>query len=59
LPIEFPIVLDGLRPDDTTFQADIDRRIVALLQGADVQFTTLTGTVEDRQDQVRRLVGPV
>ena len=47
LPIEFPIVLDGLRPDDTTFQADIDRRIVTLLHDADVRFTTLTGTVED------------
>ncbi len=56
LPIEFPIVLDGLRPDDTTFQADIDRRIITLLRDADVRFTTLTGTVEERQTEVRRLV---
>ena len=56
LPVEFPIVLDGLRPDDTTFQADIDRRIVELLKGADVAFETLTGTVEDRQEQVRQAV---
>ena len=57
LPIEFPIVLDGLRPDDTTFQADIDRRIVALLHDADVRFTTLTGPIETRQTKVRTVVG--
>jgi nicotinamide riboside kinase len=56
LPIEFPIVLDGLRPDDTGFQADIDRRIRALLEGADVAFHSLSGTVEERQEQVRKVV---
>ena len=57
LPIEFPIVLDGLRPDDTAFQADIDRRIRHLLETADVRFDTLTGSVPERQEQVRRVVG--
>ena len=57
LPIEFPIVLDGLRPDDTAFQADIDRRIRHLLEAADVTFHTLTGSVEDRRAQVDQLVG--
>ena len=57
LPIEFPIVLDGLRPDDTGFQADIDRRIVDLLQQADVAFETLTGPVEQRQERVRKITG--
>ena len=57
LPIEFPIVLDGLRPDDTAFQADIDRRIRHLLETADVRFDTLTGSVPQRQEQVRKLIG--
>ncbi len=57
LPVEFPIVLDGLRPDDTAFQADIDRRIRRLLDSADVAYDTLTGPVEARQEQVRALVG--
>ncbi|MDQ4090990.1 MAG: ATP-binding protein [Actinomycetota bacterium] len=57
LPVEFPIVLDGLRPDDTAFQADIDRRIVELLKGEDVAYQTLTGTVEERQEHVRQVVG--
>ncbi len=55
LPIEFPIVLDGLRPDDTAFQSDIDRRIRALLEQEDVFFHTLSGSVADRQEQVRKL----
>ncbi len=57
LPVEFPIVLDGLRPDNPEFQGDIDRRIVELLKGADVAFTTLTGPVEERQAEVRQAVG--
>ena len=57
LPIEFPIVLDGLRPDDPGFQADIDRRIRHLLETADVSFHALTGSVGDRQEQVRKVVG--
>lgn len=55
LPVEFPIVLDGLRPDDTAFQADVDRRIRGLLEQEDVLFHTLSGSVEDRQEQVRKV----
>ncbi|MDQ4097701.1 MAG: ATP-binding protein [Actinomycetota bacterium] len=57
LPIEFPIVLDGLRPDDPSFQADIDRRIRHLLETADVRFHALSGSVETRQAEARRVVG--
>jgi nicotinamide riboside kinase len=59
LPIEFPIVLDGLRPDDTGFQADIDRRIRRLLESADVAYHTLKGPVPARQEEVRATVGGV
>lgn len=59
LPVEFPIVLDGLRPDDSAFQADIDRRITDLLGAADVAFSSLTGPVEARQEQVRDAVGAI
>jgi len=57
LPIEFPIVLDGLRPDDPDFQADIDQRMRKLLEVHDVDFQTLTGTIEERQEQVRKITG--
>lgn len=52
LPIEFPIVLDGLRPDDPSFQKEIDRRVLDLLASHAVSFTTLTGSVEDRLAQI-------
>ncbi len=52
LPIEFPIVLDGLRPDDPSFQKEIDERVITLLETHDLAYTTLTGTVEERIEQI-------
>lgn len=57
LPIEFDIVLDGLRPDDPDFQADIDRRILHILETYDVEYEVLTGSVEERLDQAAKLLG--
>ncbi|HVL33669.1 MAG TPA: ATP-binding protein [Actinomycetota bacterium] len=56
LPIEFPIVPDGLRPEDPTFQKDIDTRIVALLERYSVGFETLTGSVDERLDALEERV---
>ncbi|HVL90884.1 MAG TPA: ATP-binding protein [Actinomycetota bacterium] len=50
LPIEFPIVPDGLRPLDPDFQSEIDARMRALLDRHAISFETLTGSVEDRVD---------
>jgi adenylate kinase family enzyme len=52
LPIEFPIVLDGLRPDDPEFQKEIDERIVGLLTTHAVKYETVTGSVEERLDRI-------
>lgn len=56
LPIEFPIVADGLRPLDPDFQVEIDRRMLKIMDTHDVRFQTLTGSVDDR---VEALVGGV
>lgn len=56
LPIEFPIVPDGLRPMDPDFQADIDRRLVRFLELYDVKYETLTGSVEERLDALVQAV---
>jgi hypothetical protein len=56
LPIEFPIVLDGLRPDDPAFQKEIDERIVGLMATHGVRYETITGSVEERMDQLREHV---
>jgi adenylate kinase family enzyme len=52
LPIEFPIVLDGLRPDDPEFQSEIDERILRLLRTHGVRYETITGGVGERLDQI-------
>ena len=48
LPIEFPIVLDGLRPDDPAFQKEIDERVLGLLESHAISYRTITGSVEER-----------
>lgn len=55
LPIEFGIVPDGLRPMDPDFQADIDRRILGLLDRHDIRHSTLTGSVEERTEALIEL----
>jgi nicotinamide riboside kinase len=54
LPIEFPIVLDGLRPDDPAFQAEIDERLLRLLRSHDIDYTTIKGSVEERMEQINQ-----
>lgn len=56
LPIEFPIVLDGLRPDDPEFQADIDSRMKKILETYAVDHAELRGSVEERVSQARDLI---
>lgn len=52
LPIEFPIVLDGLRPDDPAFQQEIDERILRLLDAHSVSFETIGGSVQERASAI-------
>lgn len=52
LPVEFPIVLDGLRPDDPEFQKEIDTRVIRLLDSHSIPYQALTGSVEARVAQV-------
>jgi adenylate kinase family enzyme len=57
LPIEFPIVVDDLRPDDPAFQKEIDERVVGLLSAHGVSYKILTGSVEDRLAQIDEDLG--
>lgn len=52
LPIEFPIVPDGLRPLDPDFQQEIDDRMRALLDRYSVHHEILAGSVEERLDRL-------
>jgi len=52
LPVEFPIVPDGLRPMDPAFQAEIDDRMRALMERHAVRYETLTGPVDERVEKL-------
>lgn len=52
LPIEFPIIPDGLRPMDPEFQKEIDERIQMLLETHGVRHENVTGSVEERLSQI-------
>lgn len=56
LPIEFPIVLDGLRPDDPAFQKDIDERLLGLLRASDIEYETITGAVDERIEKIEKIL---
>jgi nicotinamide riboside kinase len=56
LPIEFPIVLDGLRPDDPDFQREIDLRILGLLDAHGIVYETVTGSVEERMAKILGMI---
>jgi nicotinamide riboside kinase len=57
LPIEFPIVLDGLRPDDPDFQREIDHRILGLLDTHGIVYETVTGSVDERMSKILGMIG--
>ncbi|MGH2829401.1 MAG: AAA family ATPase [Actinomycetota bacterium] len=48
LPIEFPIVPDGLRPLDPEFQREIDERMLKILSDNSIEYATVHGSVEER-----------
>lgn len=56
LPIEFPIVPDGLRPEDPEFQQEIDDRILSLLKAHDIDYETAKGSVEERLEQIESVL---
>lgn len=56
LPVEFGIVPDGLRPLDPDFQAEIDRRMLDLLNRYSIRYQTLKGSVAERLDELMAAV---
>lgn len=52
IPIEFPVVDDGVRSTDEAFRTEIDFLIKNLLDCAKIPYHTITGSVEERISQV-------
>ena len=56
LPVEFPIPDDGLRSMDAGFQKTIDRSLLEYLNINQIEYKTLTGSVENRVDQALKII---
>lgn len=54
LPIEFAVEDDGVRESDVKFQNEIDRKIDELYSLFDVSPVVVTGSVEQRADQINK-----
>ncbi|HMK18189.1 MAG TPA: ATP-binding protein [Chitinophagaceae bacterium] len=48
IPIEFKPLDDGVRESDEGFQIEIDGLIISLLKKYEINFETITGTIENR-----------
>lgn len=56
IPIEFPVVDDGVRSTDENFRSSIDFMIKNLLDCANIPYHTITGTVEERVAMIDKLL---
>lgn len=55
-PIEFPLVADGVRPDDEKYRAAVDKVILSTLKKYDINYVTITGSIEERKSQLIKLL---
>ena len=56
LIVYFPIVEDGVRSVDEQFQKDVDMKIQQFLKNYDIPYITITGSVEERLEQLKKVI---
>ena len=56
VPIEFEIEDDGVRSVDKTYQKEIDEEMLRILQQLKVPYYTISGTVEQRVEQLKEII---
>ena len=57
VPIEFPLVNDGVRFSDPSFQIAHDKTLKLILDYHGVPYHTIRGTVDERVQQVKDILG--
>lgn len=57
VPIEFDMSIDGVRPEGKDYQKKVEDQILSLLNEYDVNYITVSGTLEDRNRQVLHALG--
>jgi thymidylate kinase len=56
VPIEFDMVKDGVRKEDKVFQTEIDLIIKNYLDNLEINYVTVTGSVEERCEQIKNVI---
>lgn len=56
LPIEFPLQLDHVRPSDVEYHKAVDTSILKILNEYRLPYEQITGSIEDRCQQVLELI---
>ena len=56
-PVEFPLVFDGVRPNDEKYREAVDKEILYLLNKHSIPFISVTGSVPERKKQILHLLG--
>jgi nicotinamide riboside kinase len=56
LPIEFPVVSDGVRNTDELYRAAVDRTLLRLLSRVGPPVVTLTGNIQERIRQATAVI---
>ena len=57
LPIEFPLVDDGVRYTDVEFQKQHDRETKLIMDYWKIPYHTITGSLSERVEQVKNILG--
>lgn len=56
LPVEFPLVKDGIRPEDENYQLAFDKDLKLLLDFFHIPYITLSGSIEDRLNKIKLVI---
>lgn len=56
IPIEFPVVSDGVRDVDEEYRMEIDNNIKWLLQECEIDYYILEGTIEERTEMMKNII---
>jgi predicted ATPase len=58
IPVEFDMIKDGVRKEDGQFQKDIDKIIFNTMYDNNVNFHTITGSIEERVEKIKSIIHP-
>ena len=57
LPIEFPLIDDGVRYTDVDFQKQHDKETKLIMDYWRIPYHTITGSLDERVEQVKNILG--